>query len=208
VRTDTNLRVRNLTTDLVPRPPAQAEASRDFGEQVVEHLPQLRAFARGLTGHRETADDLVHDAVVRALAAEHQFTPGTNLRAWLFTILRNVHHSHYRRRKLDGGSIDDLAESQLASPPQQLVQIELKQVQRLLQQLPVKFREALLLVSAAGMSYEEAAAVCGCAVGTTKSRVNRARKELIRLKNAAPGLPAPTETPDTTEAVEPEPHRE
>lgn len=167
--------------------PAAADNGADFGEMVAQFLPQLRAFARGLTGHREAADDLVHDTVVRALAAKHQFTPGTNLRAWLFTILRNAHHSNYRRRRIDGGSIDDLAESQVAGPPQQLVQIELKEVQRLLQLLPVKFREALLLVSAAGMSYEEAAAVCGCAVGTTKSRVNRARNELLRLRKEGPG---------------------
>ncbi len=168
--------------------PERPAASGEFGDLIVAHLPQLRAFARGLTGRREAADDLVHDAVVRALAAEHQFTPGTNLRAWLFTILRNAHHSSFRRRRADGHSIDDLSEGQLATPPQQMIQLELKEVQRLLLRLPVKFREALLLVSAAGMSYEEAAAVCGCAVGTAKSRVNRARNELARLRDEAPGL--------------------
>jgi RNA polymerase sigma-70 factor (ECF subfamily) len=170
-------------------PPRQAWASAEFGDLIVNCLPQLRAFARSLTGHSDSARDLVQDAVARALPAEHSFTPGTNLRAWLFTILRNVHLSNYRRQqRAVVGSIDELAEGFLATPPQQMVHIELSEVARSLQLLPAKYREALLLISAMGMSYEEAAATMGCAIGTAKSRVNRARSQLARSGDQAPAL--------------------
>ena len=152
-----------------------------FRTQLLEHVPQLRAFARGLAGSRDRADDLVQDTVARALGAAHRYQPGTNMRAWLFTILRNCHFSERRKARHDGGSIDDLPERLQTTRGDQIVSLELKEVRALLQSLPVQYREALILVSAAGMSYDEAAAVCKCAVGTIKSRINRARIELTRL---------------------------
>jgi RNA polymerase sigma-70 factor, ECF subfamily len=153
----------------------------EFRAQLLEHVPQLRAFARGLTGSRDRADDLVQDTVARALGAAHRYQPGTNMRAWLFTILRNCHFSERRKARYDGGSIDDLPERLHTTHGDQMISLELKEVRALLQSIPVQYREALILVSAAGMSYDEAAAVCKCAVGTIKSRINRARSELTRL---------------------------
>ena len=120
---------------------------------------------------------------MRALAAEHRFEPGTNLRAWLFTILRNCHLNEYRRRRFDGGTVDDLPEARLSVSGNQQAVVELKEVQRLMLAIPIKLREALILVSAAELTYKDASLVCGCAVGTIKSRVNRARTELARLIN-------------------------
>ncbi|MHB1217857.1 MAG: sigma-70 family RNA polymerase sigma factor [Alphaproteobacteria bacterium] len=164
----------------------------EFRAQLLEHVPQLRAFARGLAGSRDRADDLVQDTVARALGAAHRYQPGTNMRAWLFTILRNCHFSERRKARYDGGSIDDLPERLQTTRGDQMVSLELKEVRALLQSLPVQYREALILVSAAGMSYDEAAAVCKCAVGTIKSRINRARIELTRLVD---GPVAPSRRP-------------
>lgn len=162
----------------------------EFRAQLLEHVPQLRAFARGLSGNRDRADDLVQDTVARALGAAHRYQPGTNMRAWLFTILRNCHFSERRKARYDGGSIDDLPERLQTTRGDQLLSLELKEVRTLLQEIPVQYREALILVSAAGMSYEEAAAVCKCAVGTIKSRINRARTELTRLMDEPPAAAA------------------
>ncbi|MGE0096598.1 MAG: sigma-70 family RNA polymerase sigma factor [Alphaproteobacteria bacterium] len=167
----------------LPQPPSSASGSEEFRTEIIKLVPQLRAFSRGLTGSRDRADDLVQDTLMRAIAGEHLFRPGTNLRAWLFTILRNRHLSEYRRRRYDGGGIEDVPEALVAVSGNQQSALELKEVQALLMTVPVKLREALILVSAAGLSYEEAAAVCKCAVGTIKSRVNRARAEITALMN-------------------------
>ncbi len=166
-----------------PQAPPSASDSEEFRADIIKLVPQLRAFSRGLTGSRDRADDLVQDTLMRAIAGEHLFRPGTNLRAWLFTILRNRHLSEYRRRRYDGGGIEDVPEALVAVSGNQQSALELKEVQALLMTVPVKLREALILVSAAGLSYEEAAAVCKCAVGTIKSRVNRARAEIVALMN-------------------------
>jgi len=163
--------------------PPSTSGSEEFRAEIIKLVPQLRAFSRGLTGSRDRADDLVQDTLMRAIAGEHLFRPGTNLRAWLFTILRNRHLSEYRRRRYDGGGIEDVPEALVAVSGNQHSALELKEVQTLLMNVPVKLREALILVSAAGLSYEEAAAVCKCAVGTIKSRVNRARAEITALMN-------------------------
>ncbi|MHB1218375.1 MAG: sigma-70 family RNA polymerase sigma factor [Alphaproteobacteria bacterium] len=166
-----------------PKASPPASGSEEFRVEIIKLVPQLRAFSRGLTGSRDRADDLVQDTLMRAIAGEHLFRPGTNLRAWLFTILRNRHLSEYRRRRYDGGGIEDLPEALVAVSGNQQAALELKEVQALLMTVPVKLREALILVSAAGLSYEEAAAVCKCAIGTIKSRVNRARAEITALMN-------------------------
>ena len=144
-------------------------------------MPHLRAFARFLTGNRERADDLVQDTVVRALTAAHQFQQGTNLKAWMFTILRNLFRSEYRKRRREVEDTDGSYAESLKSHPEQNSRLEFQEFRAALAKLPPDQREALILVGASGFSYEEAAAICECAVGTIKSRVNRARTRLADL---------------------------
>lgn len=161
--------------------PSSAAPMGDFREQLVGHLPKLRVFARILTGNRERADDLVHDTVLRALAAERQFIPGTNMKAWLITILRNQHISDLRRKRIRVESMDLLPDSALPTPATQHASAEFTEVRRALMKMSLEHREVLMLVAAAGFSYEEAAQICNCAIGTVKSRLNRGRAELQRL---------------------------
>ena len=143
-------------------------------------IPHLRAFARFLTGNRERADDLVQDAVVRALTAAHQFQPGTNLKAWIFTILRNLYYNEIRKNRVKLQSIDEMAVDEPAMPATQEASLEFGDFRRAFWQLGEDQREVLILVGASGLSYEEAAKVCNCPTGTIKSRVSRARRELIK----------------------------
>ena len=151
--------------------------------ELVSHLPHLRAVARALTGHRDRADDLVNDTVIKALSAESQFQPGTHLKAWLTTILRNHYINGLRRNRIEVETVAEIPEGALPSPPNQEHVVEVNEIAAALQLMSVEHREILVLVSAAGLSYEEAADVCGCAVGTIKSRLNRARSELKRVLN-------------------------
>jgi RNA polymerase sigma-70 factor (ECF subfamily) len=141
----------------------------------------LRAFARSLTGNRDRADDLVQDAVLRALGAASQFRPGTNFKAWIFTILRNLHFNEFRRNR---GFIRPLDAADLethATAPAQQAGLELDDFRRAFATLPAEQRGALMLIGADGFRYDEVAAICGCPIGTIKSRVTRARCELKRL---------------------------
>ncbi|MGE0715922.1 MAG: sigma-70 family RNA polymerase sigma factor [Alphaproteobacteria bacterium] len=156
------------------RPPGIREA-------IIACLPQLRAFARSLAGQRELADDLEQDAIVRALAAQASFQPGTNFRAWIFTILRNLFFTERRKGRVLVQSIDGLDHAVLPVAPSQEASVELDDFRAALMKLPPEQREALVLVGASGVSYEEAARICGCAVGTVKSRVSRARRMLAEL---------------------------
>ncbi len=157
-----------------------ASDSPEFQAALVEVLPHLRAFARSLTRRREQADDLVNDAVVRALSAAAQFQPGTNFKAWMFTILRNLYYNEGRKNR-STVSLDE-AESLMPSvPPAQQSTLEFCDFRRAFWQLGDDHREVLILVGASGLSYEEAAEVCGCAIGTIKSRVSRARAELLHV---------------------------
>lgn len=142
-------------------------------------VPSLRAFAISLCGHMDRADDLVQETLLRALSNLHRFEPGTNLHAWLFTILRNLFHSEYRKRRREVEDPDGAFASRLKVQPEQGGHLDFEDFRSALAQLPRDQREALLLVGASGFSYEEAAAICGCAVGTIKSRVNRARSRLV-----------------------------
>lgn len=155
--------------------PARDGADAEFYQQLVDCLPHLRAFARVLCRHNDMVDDLVQDAVVRALAASTQFQRGTNFKAWMFTILRNQNITTFRRQRVTPVPLDEV-EVHMA-PPQEdaLMMDDLDQAVRKLSPLR---REALILVVVHGLSYEEAAHVCGCAIGTIKSRVARARAEL------------------------------
>ena len=157
------------------------EASPEFHAALLDAMPHLRAFARSLTRNRDRADDLVHDAAVRALAAAHQFTMGSNFKGWIFTILRNCHYNEIRKRNWRDVPFDQAPVEGQATPATQEAALELCDFRRAFWQLGDSHREVLMLVGTSGLSYEEAAKVCDCAVGTVKSRVSRAREELTRL---------------------------
>jgi RNA polymerase sigma-70 factor, ECF subfamily len=144
-------------------------------------VPSLRAFAISLSGSVDRADDLVQDTLMRALSNIHRFEPGTNLHAWLFTILRNLFHSEYRKRRREVEDVDGAYAARLATRPEQGTHLDFQDFRTALAKLPSEQREALLLIGAASLSYEEAAQVMDCAIGTVKSRVNRARSRLAQL---------------------------
>jgi RNA polymerase sigma-70 factor (ECF subfamily) len=152
-----------------------------FKTELIELLPSLRAFARSLAHNPAQADDLVQDTLVKALANVDRFEPGTNLRAWLFTILRNHYYSQLRKSKREIEDADGKFAARLSSRPEQDGSVDLEDFKVAFQQLAPDHREVLTLVGASGCSYEEAAHICGCAVGTIKSRVNRARKKLSEM---------------------------
>lgn len=154
------------------------EASPEFRSALIDSIPHLRAFARSLTRNRDLADDLVHDAAVRALAAADQFTPGTNFKAWIFTIMRNLYYTEGRKHHSLNVPFDETAAEGYAIPATQEATLEFRDFRRAFWQLSEDHREVLMLVGASGLSYEEAANICHCAVGTIKSRVSRARDEL------------------------------
>jgi RNA polymerase sigma-70 factor (ECF subfamily) len=150
-------------------------------DQMLSAVPSLRAFAISLSGHVDRADDLVQETLLRAIANIDSFQPGTNMSAWLFTILRNLFRSEYRKRRREVEDTDGSYAESLKSHPEQNSHLEFKEFRTALDKLPPDQREALILVGASGFSYEEAAAICDCAVGTIKSRVNRARTRLADL---------------------------
>ena len=156
----------------------------DVKADILEAVPHLRAFAISLTGDLDRADDLVQEAIVRGLSHLDSFTPGTNMQAWLFTILRNQFHTGYRKRRREVEDPDGQYAAKLAAAPTQDAYINLKDLGTALLQIPVEQREAVLLV-AGGISYEGAAQICGVAIGTIKSRVNRARHALAERLSIA-----------------------
>lgn len=160
------------------RSPSEAA---DFKRELTAVIPHLRAFARGLCGRPDMADDLVQETMLKAWAAQDRFEPGTSMRAWTFVILRNAYLTDMRRNRFRGEYDETVAERILVAPAGQEDPIHLADLQRALQSLPPERREALLLVGAGGFSYEEAATICGCAVGTIKSRVGRARAALTAM---------------------------
>jgi len=159
------------------KPVRTPEASGQFYQQLVDCLPHLRAFARVICRHHDLVDDLVQDSVIRALAAANQFQEGTNFKAWMFTILRNQNITTFRRQRITPVSIDDVGYEVAVAAPQEDALV-MEDLDAAVKQLSPLRREALILVVVHGLSYEEAAEVCGCAVGTIKSRVARARAEL------------------------------
>jgi RNA polymerase sigma-70 factor, ECF subfamily len=144
-------------------------------------VPGLRAFAISLCGDAVRADDLVQEALVRALANINSFEPGTNMSAWLMTILRNQFRSEYRKRRRQVEDATGSYAERLRSLPEQEGRVEISEFHAALKKLPIEQREALVLVGALGYSHEEVASICGCAIGTIKSRVNRARHHLADL---------------------------
>ncbi len=153
----------------------------EFKDQLAQVIPHLRAFGRSLSGSRDLADDLVQETLLKAWAARKRFQAGTNMRAWTFIILRNLFLSQMRRARFKGEWDELTASKLLAAPASQDRHVELGDMQRALMHLPQPQREALILVGAGGFAYEEAAEICGCAVGTIKSRVARGRVALEAL---------------------------
>lgn len=155
-----------------------SEAPPSFKSALLAALPSLRAFAMSLTGRHDQADDLVQETVMKAWAKQDAFTLGTNMNAWLFTILRNLFYSQMRKRGREVQDVEGAFSSRVGVAPSHDGRMDLADFRRALDQLPPDQREAILLIGAAGFSYEEAATICGCAVGTVKSRVSRARSRL------------------------------
>jgi RNA polymerase sigma-70 factor (ECF subfamily) len=153
-------------------------------DDVVSLIPALRAFAWSLSHNAADADDLVQDTLIKAWTHRSKFEPGTNLRAWLFTILRNTYYTNAVRRRREVADENGKHAASLSASPTQDWSVAMRALQIALKQLPDEHREALILVGAAGLTYEEAAEICGCALGTIKSRVNRARARLLRLMDA------------------------
>jgi RNA polymerase sigma-70 factor (ECF subfamily) len=176
--------------------------SRAFKQEMTALLPQVRAFARFLCrGDRAAADDLAQDALMRAWAARASFQPGSQMRAWLFVIVRNVFYSDRRKAWRSVALDQEAAERTLKAEGGQPGVMDLDDVRRSLNLLPEDQREALVLVTAGGLSYEEAAEVCGCAVGTIKSRVNRARKALLDIVDSGAAPPRDTPADDALERL-------
>lgn len=157
------------------------EADIVFRDQLVAIIPALRSFARGLCGRPDLADDLAQDAMTRAWAARTSYTPGTNFRAWIFVILRNQFYSTIRKNARMTSWDPEVAERVLVEAPSQQDRIHVSDVAKALQKLPAEQREVLLLIGANGASYEEAAEIADCAIGTIKSRLARGRKALAAL---------------------------
>jgi RNA polymerase sigma-70 factor (ECF subfamily) len=165
--------------------------SPSLKDELVAQIGNLRAFAVSLCGDRERADDLVQETLYKAWNNLSSFEEGTNLKAWLFTILRNTYFSERRKKKREVEDVDGAYAARLSSNPEQHGHMDMRDFQEALSELPDDQREALVLVGAAGFSYEEAAEISGCAVGTIKSRVNRARRriaEALHLKGDADEL--------------------
>ncbi len=154
---------------------------RSVRDDLVAAIPNMRAFAISLCGNRETADDLVQETLVKAWDKMDSFQEGTNLKAWLFTILRNTYFSELRKTKREVADANGELAARVAIAPEQQGHIDLADLDAALGKLPPDQREALILIGAEGFSYEEAASIADCAVGTIKSRVNRARSKLCEL---------------------------
>ncbi|MBT0959102.1 RNA polymerase sigma factor [Alphaproteobacteria bacterium KMM 3653] len=153
----------------------------DPRDELVTHLPALRAFALSLTRNRASADDMMQDTVLKAWTNMDKFEPGTNMRAWLFTILRNNFYTSRRKLNREVADVDNAFSDTLAVKPDHDGRLQMMDFKHAFDLLPDEQREALILVGASGFTYDEAAETCGVAPGTIKSRVNRARAKLTEL---------------------------
>jgi RNA polymerase sigma-70 factor (ECF subfamily) len=171
---------RNGAIDLAGRE-CHPLSDKDFKQALTDVAPHLRAFARGLCGCRDRADDLAQEALLRAWAARDRYHAGTNFKAWTFTILRNHFYSEARRARFHGDYDEGVAERTLRAPASQESAVELSDVLRALAVVPDTYREALILVAIGSLSYEEIADICGIALGTVKSRICRARAMLSNV---------------------------
>lgn len=155
--------------------------SAEFRAQIIAAIPGLRAFGLSLTARSDKADDLVQETLMKAWKHHESFQQGTNMKAWLYTILRNEFYSQIRKRKREVEDADGIYSSKVAVHAEQDGHLDMADLRIALAKLPEDQREAIILVGASGFSYEEAAEICAVAVGTIKSRVNRARARLTVL---------------------------
>jgi len=154
----------------------------DFGKLLEEQLPGLRRYARALTRNAPIADDLIQECLMRAVAKQHLWQPGTDLRAWLFTILHNQHVNFVRKADNKGVSVEvEQVAPSLPVEPNALPSLELRDLRAALAKLPIEQREAILLVGLEGMDYEGTAKVLNVPIGTVRSRISRGRAELRKL---------------------------
>ncbi len=164
-----------------PSSGSKPAASPSLKQEMLATIPSLRAFAFSLCGNGDRADDLVQETLMKAWINQASFTQGTSMSAWLFTILRNVFYSEYRKRRREVEDAEGTMAARLVSVPEQNGHMDLQDLRTALAKLPAEQREALILVGGSGFAYEEAAQICGCALGTLKSRVNRARTAIAAL---------------------------
>ena len=175
--------------DVAARGQENVETARaTFRQQLLASIPKLRAFALSLASHADHADDLVQETLMKAWNHQQSFQEGTNIKAWLFTILRNEYFSQLRKRKREVEDADGDYAAGVMTPGGQESQLDMADLRLALQQLPDDQREAVVLVGASGFSYQEVAEICRVPVGTVKSRVNRARTKLALLLGHAPSM--------------------
>ncbi|MGD9668407.1 MAG: sigma-70 family RNA polymerase sigma factor [Hyphomicrobiaceae bacterium] len=179
----------------------QRASPSNLQANLIGAVPNMRAFAISLCGDVDRADDLVQETLVKAWKNIDSFEEGTNLKAWLFTILRNTYFSEVRKRRREVCVDDSAIEQRLTVPPEQQGAADLSDFKKALQQLSDDQREALILVGAEGFSYEEVAEIAGCAVGTVKSRVNRARARLSEILGVDDGSEFGPDAMDTAALV-------
>jgi RNA polymerase sigma-70 factor, ECF subfamily len=160
-----------------------------FSTEMTASLPALRSFARSLCRHRDMADDLVQETMVRAWSSRHTFLPGSKFRPWLFTILRNQFYNAVRKQGRLVAWEPEAAERLLVQDPEQETRIHVADIEGALDQLPDNQREMLLLIAGSGLSYEEAAVVADCKLGTVKSRINRGRAAMRAIIANGEDLP-------------------
>ncbi|HEX7758253.1 MAG TPA: sigma-70 family RNA polymerase sigma factor [Caulobacteraceae bacterium] len=163
----------------------QLAADEAFRAELTPVIPHMRAFSRSLCGNATEADDLVQEALAKAWKSRASYQPDTSLKSWVFTIIRNQFYSDKRRSWRQTSLDPDTAERTLIAATNPMAGLELDEVRRALSQLPEDQREALILVGVAGLPYDEVSTICGCAEGTIKSRVSRARQRLADLLNGA-----------------------
>lgn len=186
-----------------PPPPDDDNLSdKQFKTLLAGVIPHLRAYGRSLSGNPDLADDLTQDTMVKAWASRDRFERGTSIKAWTFVILRNTFLSQMRRNKFRGEYDEVAVERTLATPAVQEDSGEMADLQRGLMELPQDQREALILVGAGGLSYEEAATICDCALGTMKSRVSRARAALEEIMVRGQFSQKRADAPPASEAVD------
>lgn len=182
----TEPRVSDVATPGLDQPNVRRNRMDDetWREDVIALVPALRAFAWSLSHNSADADDLVQETLIKAWTHRDKFELGTNLRAWLFTILRNTYYTSVVKKRREVADEDGRHAATLSAAPTQDWSVAMRSLQAALSRLPHEHREALVLVGAAGLTYEEAAEICNCALGTIKSRVNRARAKLLKIMDA------------------------
>jgi RNA polymerase sigma-70 factor, ECF subfamily len=188
-QTDATLASRALHAEALTTALTQSDAADRYAavcDGAVKYLPDLRAFAKSLAGNLHQADDLVQGAILRALDASHHFQPGTNFKAWSFTILRNIFYNQWRSPASRHVALDDCTSYMPMTEPSQDKTLEFCDLRRAFAQLGPDQRKALMLVGVSGLDYAAAAKICGVAPGTMKSRVSRARATLRELMDGGP----------------------